>query len=213
MSDISAIDHLVVAGPSLYELEPWWKAKTGVAARRGGSHPGVGTWNSLVGVGPRTYVELIAPDPAQPTPLFERPFRIDHLTVPTLVTFAVAVSDIELAVDLVADQGIDPGSIRSMSRVQPDGVELTWRLAIPPDPYLAGVMPFLIQWGDHHPCDNLVQYLDLVDLILHHPEPAPIENAIAAATDTKIIVKEGPAELAGRLHTDNGVVDISSVRR
>jgi hypothetical protein len=211
MSDISAVDHLVIGGPSLYELEPWWKTMTGVTARRGGSHPGIGTWNSLVGVGQTTYVELIAPDPAQPAPPFSRPFRVDDLKVPTLVAFAVVVSDIERSTELVAEHGIDPGEIRSMTRIRPDGVELSWRLAIPPDPALAGVMPFLIEWGSHHPCDSLVQYLDLVDLILHHPDPVPIGNAIAAATDTKIIVNEGPAELCARFHSDNGIVDISSV--
>lgn len=180
---------------------------------RGGSHPGAGTWNSLVGVGPATYVELIAPDPAQPDSVRPLPFGVDSLHRPTLVTFAVAVPDIDRSAELVAENGIDPGEIRDMSRIRPDGVELEWRLAVPPDPTLAGVMPFLIEWGagSHHPCDTLVQFLDLVDLFLSHPDPVPIGNAIAAATDTKINVSEGPVELRARFHSDHGIVNLSSI--
>ncbi|MDH3463906.1 MAG: VOC family protein, partial [Acidimicrobiia bacterium] len=100
-----------------------------------------------------------------------------------------------------------------MSRIRPDGVELSWRLAVPPDPSLAGVMPFLIEWGagSHHPCDTLVQFLDLVDLFLSHPDPVPIGNAIAAASDTKINVSEGPVELRARFHSDQGIVNLSSI--
>jgi hypothetical protein len=215
MSDISAVDHLVIGGSDLYDLERWWKDRAGVAAQRGGSHPGVGTWNSLVGVGPSTYVELIAPDPTRPAPGQPRPFGVDRLRGPSLVTFAVAVSDIERSAEMVAEHGIEPGEIRSMSRIRPDGVVLSWRLAVPPEPVLAGVMPFLIEWApeSHHPCDTLVQYLDFVDLILFHPDPVPIGNAIAAATDTKIVVSEGPVEICARFHTDGGIVDVSSVHQ
>lgn len=213
MSDISVVDHVVIGGFDLFALEQWWKDRTGASAHRGGSHPGFGTRNSLAAVGPATYVELIAPDPTQPRPSEPGLFDVGKLYRPSLMTFAVAVPDIDKAAELVAEHGIDPGEIRSMSRIRPDGNELSWRLAMPPDPSLAGVMPFLIEWGQesHHPCDSLVQYLDLVDLILFHPDPVPIGNAIAAATDTKIVVSEGPAELTARFHTDGGIVDISSI--
>lgn len=213
MSDITAVDHLVVGGPNLYRLESWWKDRTGVTPGRGGSHPGIGTWNSLVSVGPATYVELIAPDPSQAKPSGPRPFGIDALHRPTLMTFAVAVADIERSTELVAEHGIDPGEIREMSRVRPDGVELRWRLAIPTEPSLSGVMPFLIEWDadSHHPCDTLVQFIDLVDLFLFHPDPVPIGNAIAAATDTKINVSEGPVELRARFHSDHGILNLSSI--
>jgi len=213
VSDVTAVDHLVVGGPGLHLLESWWKDRTGVTPSRGGSHPGAGTWTSLVGVGPATYVELIAPDPVQPVSVRPLPFGVDSLHRPTLVTFAVAVPDIDRSAELVAENGIDPGEIRDMSRIRPDGVELSWRLAVPPDPSLAGVMPFLIEWGagSHHPCDTLVQFLDLVDLFLSHPDPVPIGNAIAAASDTKINVSEGPVELRARFHSDQGIVNLSSI--
>jgi hypothetical protein len=62
---LASVDHLVWGGPDLDReidrLEQW----TGVRAVLGGRHPGEGTRNALIRLGPTTYLELIGPDLTQ----------------------------------------------------------------------------------------------------------------------------------------------------
>ncbi len=205
MAPFPPLDHLVIAAPSLAELSAWWNDALGAPAAEGGAHTGLGTRNELAGLDETTYVELIGPDPDQPTPPMPRPFGIDELTSRRLVTFAVAVDDLDRACAAVRAAGIDPGEPRAMERRRPDGVLLAWRLAFPPDPALAGVMPFLIEWGETaHPAASLEPAAALQKLTLQHPHGDQIAGAIEAATGHHLEVKSGPARLVAELSTPRG---------
>ena len=154
----ASLDHLVLAGTDLSALAAWWHMSSGTPPESGGAHTGLGTRNALVGLGGASYLELVGPDPKQEEPPTARPFGIDEMEPNSfrLVTLALAVDDLEAAVSAVKSSGIDPGPIRDMSRMRPDGVNLRWRLAVPPTPSLGGVMPFLIQWGSDTPAPRSI---------------------------------------------------------
>ncbi len=198
------IDHLVVAGPDLGDLVAWWTNLVGQAPAPGGSHDGLGTANALAGLGPHTYVELIGPDPNQPEPTEPRPFGIDHLFQPTLVTWAASVSDIDAAVAGYRQAGIDPGEPRTMSRTRPDGTRLAWRLATEIDPRYAGVVPFLIQWdeGTEHPAVSLDSIGDLVTFGIAHPDSDQFAEAVRAVAEIDIGV--GPPEMVATVSRPDG---------
>ena len=59
------LDHILYVGPDLDELGRELARVGGVAASVGGTHPGQGTHNALVDLGPGQYLELMAPDPDQ----------------------------------------------------------------------------------------------------------------------------------------------------
>jgi hypothetical protein len=80
------IDHLVYATPDLTVGIERIEALIGVRATPGGQHPGEGTRNALVALGPSSYLEIIARDPEQPEPATARKFGIDTLRAPRLVT-------------------------------------------------------------------------------------------------------------------------------
>lgn len=205
MSPFPQIDHLVIAGPNLADLSTWWTDEAGAPAVPGGAHTDRGTRNELAGIDPTTYVELIGPDPGQPDPAAPRPFGIDAITRRRLVTFAVAVDDLDQACAAVAATGIDPGPLTPMQRERPDGSVLAWRLAVPGDPSLGGVMPFLIEWADsEHPAASLPPTVALTTLELRHPKPARIASAIAAATGSTVDVTAGSAGLTARFTTASG---------
>lgn len=169
------IDHLVYAGPDLEAAAKSAESIIGVPSVSGGRHVGFGTANRLIALGPSTYLEIIGPDPSQPTPAFERPFGIDVLEAPRLVAWAVAVEDIEAAWRLVEPAEIGPPV--EMTRRTPTGDLLRWRLT-PPVP---GSLPFLIDWLDTpHPAGQLEQVAKLVDLRIEDPDPAEVRRVIRA---------------------------------
>ncbi|MEZ5340594.1 MAG: VOC family protein [Acidimicrobiales bacterium] len=118
---MSSIDHLVVGSNDLDGLEAWWKEVAGEAAEPGGAHVGRGTRNALVGLGPTTYLELIGPDPAQVDHVGPRSFGVDQLvdSQPVLLTFAVAVDDLDAARATYEAAGVATTEPFPMERLTP----------------------------------------------------------------------------------------------
>ena len=65
---MAEIDHLVIGAATLEAGAAYLERHLGQHPVAGGAHPGVGTHNMLLGLGPDQYIEIITPDPAQGTP-------------------------------------------------------------------------------------------------------------------------------------------------
>ena len=113
------IDHLVYATANLADSVDELNSRFGVALTPGGRHVRFGTRNFLADLGDSRYLEVIGPDPEQPTPDGPRPFSIDNLTGPRLVTWAARVKNLDEAVRRAQTAGCDPGPIIAMSRDSP----------------------------------------------------------------------------------------------
>ena len=124
------LDHLVYAVPDLDDAVRDFEARSGVRPTPGGRHPGRGTHNALVALGPDRYLEIIAPDPTQPAPAEPRAFGLDGLRAPRVATWAAKALDLDARVERARAAGYDPGSVVAMSRERPDGVRLDWRLEL-----------------------------------------------------------------------------------
>ncbi|SFK41712.1 Glyoxalase-like domain-containing protein [Amycolatopsis sacchari] len=189
------IDHLVYATPDLAGTVEALRAQ-GVPLVPGGPHVGRGTRNHLAGLGDGTYLEVIGPDPEQPEPQEPRPFGIDDLTAPRLVTWAARVSgfpDRELL-------GPVP-----MSRRRPDGVLLEWELAFPPGG--DGLVPFLIDWHDSpHPAESLDHSVRLVSFHGVHPDPDRVAREVAALGESLEVRRGERPGLEAELATPKGSV-------
>jgi hypothetical protein len=165
------IDHLVYATPDVDATVSDLADLLGVRAVTGGQHPGRGTRNALIGLGPRCYLEIVGPDAAQPAPPGPRWFLIDELPSARLVAWAVRDAELEA-------RAVGFGPIVSGSRKRPDGQLLSWRFTDPMVRVADGVMPFFIDWGTGpHPAELLPQEIRLAELRLEHPDPLPL-NAI-----------------------------------
>lgn len=121
------VDHVVYGVRDLEAAAERLRRDFGLSSVAGGSHPGFGTSNRLVGLGD-SYVELLAGPPVDAV-LGD---GADRLLGWMLRTDDVDAEGERLGLDVIA-----------MSRDRPDGVELRWRLA---GWGLGGPLPVFIQW-------------------------------------------------------------------
>jgi hypothetical protein len=138
------LDHLILGCNDLDRGIELVQEKTGVRPAIGGVHPGRGTRNALLSLGERRYLEIIAPDPAQPE-IVHFP-QIRAMTDPRLIGWAVHPPDIaavakHLRDTQIAFQGPDDGT-----RKRPDGRVLAWKTVTLADDR-HGLLPFFIEWS------------------------------------------------------------------
>lgn len=174
---MNELDHFLWGVSDLEKGVEELQARSGVRARPGGVHPGMGTRNALVGMG-GTYLEVIAPDPAQPAAGLAA--ELAALPAPRLHTFAVRSGDIEGVAPRLEPLGIRT-QVVEMSRERRDATPLRWRIALLLGHELGGCVPFLIDWQDSpHPAAELPAELRLVELALEHPRPDALSQVLGA---------------------------------
>lgn len=179
-SDALRVDHLVWCVPELDLGISILERLTHVRAAPGGRHPGVGTHNALASLGPRSYVEIIAPDPEAENYRRPRVFRLDEIDRPALVTWSAPSNSLHELAGLAFNDGQQLGVAHSMSRRRPDGVELRWTMTDPYEEVDHGLVPFLIDWGDTpHPGVSAPAGLSLLQLEAWHPQPDDVNIKLA----------------------------------
>lgn len=211
-----ATDHLVYATRQLATTVAALESELGVRASSGGSHPNLGTCNYLLSLGDEMYLEIIGPDPAQPTPAGPRPFGIDELERARLVTWAIRESDLEGRVALARAGGYDPGAIQPMSRQSPNGL-LEWRLAKRSPLRIDdrgkggdGVVPFLIDWGTtEHPASAAAKGCRLRDLHAEHPDPQRIRDLLGLLAVDLEVRRGAVSRLVAVIETPSGNVTLT----
>ena len=210
---IVAFDHLVVAAATLEQGEQHVETLLGARPQRGGKHVAMGTHNSLLKLGPRSFLEVIAVDPEGVAPARARWFALDTPAMreslaeaPRLIHWVARTDDIEAA---HRGSRIDLGRIEPMERGS-----FRWRITIPDDGHLPGegLVPTLIQWSDaRHPADTLPESgVHLATLAGAHPQPAEIRGALAALGlgDTVKVTFAATPRLAALLRTPRGPVTL-----
>jgi hypothetical protein len=200
----SAVDHLVYGVPDLEAGLAAVAARTGVKPQRGGRHPGAGTANALLALGPAVYLEIIGPDPEQA----DRPrwFGLAELRAPRLLGWAARVEGLAATLPALRAAHFDPGPLRDGSRRQANGDLLRWQLAFPAAGRLleGGTLPFLIDWlASPHPAATAPAGCRLESLSATHPDPQRIA-AMLATLDVALPVAAGPAALQAVIATPQG---------
>jgi hypothetical protein len=195
---ISRVDHLVYATPDLSRGVEEIEKLLGIRATAGGQHPGRGTRNALVALGPTAYFEILAPDPEQPPPKEPRPFGLDELKESRLVAWFVNGSDLVRLRGEAVRKGVPLGEVKSGSRRRPDGVQLSWQYTDPWVPVADGVVPFFVDWGNSpHPARTAAKGATLVSLRVEHPDVQGVRRMLRRlGFDLHVKQSPGPALIA-----------------
>jgi hypothetical protein len=190
---LSRIDHLVYATPDLGQGVDAIEKLLGVKATPGGQHPGLGTRNALVALGPSSYLEIIGPDPGQPKPAGRLRFGIDDLKSPRIVTWVAKGTDLDKLVTTAAERGVKLGPVIPGARRRPDNVVLSWRYTDPNTVIADRLVPFFIDWGTSaHPSASAARGASLIRIRAEHPDPEPVQKMLATL-DLDLQVQKGSA--------------------
>jgi hypothetical protein len=180
---------------------------TGVQPAYGGAHPGRGTRNALSSLCSDRYVEILAPDPAQPPEALAQAVK----RIPAqarITTWAAKCDDLAGALRIATRSALDLGHIEAMSRSLPTGDQLAWRLTRGAEPG-DGLVPFLIDWSTAaHPALSSPQGCALRFFRAEHPDPGRIRDYLAVLGLQDVLeVSYGPEpRITAGLSTPHGDV-------
>lgn len=213
---VTELDHIVVAARSLDEGRSWAQETLGVDAVGGGKHDGLATHNTLLNLGNRCYLEIIAIDPDAGAPIFPRWFGLDtdelkqHIARgPRLAAWVARCAGAPDAIEqLTKAPGYAANLVRPASRA-----DFRWRFAFSADGarLAGGTLPHLIQWDSAvHPCERLPESsISLTALTLGAPQPdetRAILDAFAFTSDRVHLGQSSPAHLVATLSSPRGVI-------
>jgi hypothetical protein len=203
---LQRVDHIVYAAPDLDAACAEIERRLGVAPSSGGQHIGRGTRNALVAIGPRSYLEIIAPDPGQPSPNGPRWFGIDSIDAPRLVAWAASATNLPQLVADAARRGVHLGSVMSGNRKRADGVALNWEVTDPTTVLADGIVPFFIDWKTSpHPATSATVGPTMVELRGRHPNPQRVREILDALGVEFPIEGGDRAELGATFRSERGV--------
>ncbi len=173
-----ALDHVAIGCATIAEGQVWAQAALGVPLQPGGQHRRFGTHNLLLGLEEGLYLELIAPDPDNPTA--EGWFGMNRFSgPPRLVNWICRTDDLSAALAALPEAG---------PAVEMQRGDLRWQIGVPAGGGLphAGAMPTLIEWaaGTVPPAGRLTQRgVRLTAWQVFHPDAAVIEGRLAGWLD------------------------------
>jgi len=147
----------------------WFEKLTGVRPVFVGNHPGVGTRNAIVSLGPRQYLEILAPDPAQRDGRARILPLLRSLTLPRPIAWGARTSNIDEMRRKTEAAGIQYGPPTPGSRTAPNGRMFEWVNMLPLD-FPNQLLPFFIQWKSPHPSEDSPAGCKLARLHFESPD-------------------------------------------
>lgn len=173
------VDHVILGIRDLDAGMRQFEERTGVRPKLGGEHPGRGTRNALVSLGPDVYLEILAPQAGAPESPGDGGLHTKAELAP--VGWAVFVRDLDATRGRLRAAGFGLSDVAPGSRTRPDGTRLEWKAFDITQPELAAV-PFFIRWGDGttHPSQDSPAGCRLVRLRIATRDADAVRRLFAA---------------------------------
>ena len=177
--EVLTVDHIIVVVGDLRDGSRQFQEMTGVEPVFGGRHTGAGTQNALVGLGPQSYLEILAPQiDGELRESAEWLLAFDSLTP---MGFAVSTTDMAGTVARLQSHSYGTSEPAPGSRSLPDGETLMWTTMGITDPGIAGA-PFIIEWGatSPHPATTSPGGCTLRSLKVFSPQKVALDRLFTA---------------------------------
>ena len=205
----SAIDHLVFATNDLQQGVARIETLLGLSTSPGGSHPGMGTRNALLSLGPKCYLEIIGPDPDQTEFQGERIFGIDTIEQGQLVHWCIRRHGLSSFVQRMTQKGVEMSDVIPMSRVTAEGNRLNWELAFPKSFGEGCTLPFFIDWGSSpHPASECPPGGELKEFEICHPDATPINEQLKTFSIEPCAIEEPRPRYRAIIRSPRGEVGL-----
>jgi catechol 2,3-dioxygenase-like lactoylglutathione lyase family enzyme len=205
------LDHILLGCSDLDRGIAFVEQHLGVKAMFGGIHPGRGTQNALLSLGQRHYLEIIAPDPAQPDSKSARRSQLEKLSEPRLVEWAAHPGDLSSFAKRLQQAGLAFEGPTPGSRKRPDGRLLQWQTLTLNDD-ASGLLPFFIEWSadSPHPSADAPAGCRLLEFELVTPEPDKLAKTLALLSLDVPVVKGEKPQLRARFAGPKGNLQLTS---
>lgn len=204
-------DHVLLGSNDLQRGIEFVEKHTGVRAAFGGVHPGRGTQNALLSLGSRRYLEIIAPDPAQPGVKNPIASNLHSLTQPRLIGWAAHPGSVTAFAKKLRGEGIEFEGPTPGSRKRPDGKLLKWQIVALADT-ASGLLPFFIEWSQDsvHPSVDAPIGCTLLSFAAETPEPEKLAATLKTLNLDLPVKKAETARLHAVISGPKGKLDVHS---
>lgn len=206
------IDHLILAINDLQTGLDRLEDLTGVRAVLGGRHPHLGTQNALIALGPRLYLEILAPHPDME--LIDDMAWLRDVDQLEPTGWAASTGDLDQLITVLRDGGYGTTKGSPGSRARPDGATLSWTTMGLTSPAIAAA-PFFIEWdaSTEHPATTSPDGCTLTGLSITTPEPAPL-NRLLELLQLDVTVQDGGSRdpsMTIALQCPNGLIEFEGL--
>lgn len=203
------LDHLLLGCSDLDRGIAFVEARSAVRAAFGGVHPGRGTRNALLSLGEHGYLEIIAPDPGQPSLTNARNLR--PLLEPRLVNWAAHSGDLDSFSKKLREAGVAFKGPTPGARKRPDGRVLNWKILNLADDH-GGLLPFFIEWSADslHPSADSPKGCSLVRFEAVTPDPENLTKQAALLGLDLPIAKAPKPQLRATIAGPKGQFSVTS---
>jgi hypothetical protein len=207
----SLLDHILLGSPDLQAGIEFVEKHTGVRGAFGGVHPGRGTQNALLSLGERRYLEIIAPDTAQPGVQNPIASNLHSFTEPQLIGWAAHPGSVTAFAEKLRAAGIKCDGPTQGSRKRPDGQFLKWQIVSLADT-ASGLLPFFIEWSQDsvHPSLDAPKGCKLLSFAAETPDPEKLAATLKTLNLDLPIKKAERPRLHAIISGPKGKLDVYS---
>ena len=209
--DASEVDHLAVGTKDLEVGIRYVENLTGVRPSFGGRHPGQGTQNAVLSLGPRQYLEIIAPDPDQPDADGAMVRSLRRFDSPSVIGWAVELSGLVQFATRLRSNGYEVPQVHLTERHQQDGklVKFRW---FDIAGISGGVVPWPVEWDaqSSHGSEGAPEGCRIKRLELEHPEYKKMNRVLELLGLRSQVLSGSTAKVAAWLASPKGEVALTS---
>ncbi len=203
------IDHLVWYNADLAAGRNYFAGHMDREPLYGGEHPGEGTANAVIALGPSTYLEILGRDPAQDVGGLEQ--EVKSLFGSGLYHWAIGGVDLALLAEKARQAGYEGGAMVPGGRMKPDGRWLGWTCWGLRNHGFGSLIPFFIDWMDsEHPAESAPLGGKLAGLEIHSPQADDLKRLFATLKLDVAVKKSETPGVVAVLESGKGRIELRS---